>query len=74
MPLCGILFEDVPLVDFMYLLACQVRVTVGDSGLCYCTCVTCFERSLTPLCVDSARALWVSFCFRFVAMHSEADM
>ena len=21
--------------------ACQVRVTVGDSGLCCCTCVTC---------------------------------
>ena len=44
MPLCGILFEDAPLMDFMYLLACQVRVTVGDSGRCYCTCVTSFER------------------------------
>ena len=41
--------EDVPLVEFMYLEftcmpsesylhACQVRVTVGDSGLCCCTC------------------------------------
>ena len=39
---CG---EDVPLV-FMYLVlhACQVRVTVGDSGLCCCTCVRYFER------------------------------
>ena len=27
----------------LYLLACQVRVTVGDSGLCYCVCVTAFE-------------------------------
>ena len=40
--------EDVPLVEFMYLVAylhaCQVRVTVGDSGLCCCTCVTSFER------------------------------
>ena len=36
--------EDVPLVEFMYLVklylhACEVRVTVGDSGLCCCTCV-----------------------------------
>ena len=29
-----------------------MRVTLGDSGLC-CTCVTYFERLLTPLCVDS---------------------
>ena len=35
--------EDVPLLEFMY-LACQVRVTVGDSGLCCCTRVTSFER------------------------------
>ena len=34
---------------------CQVRVTVRDPGLCCCTCVTYFERKLTPLCVDSAR-------------------
>ena len=26
-----------------YLLACQVRVTLGDSGLCCCDCVTSFE-------------------------------
>ena len=36
-------FEGVPLVEFMY-LARQVRDTVGDSGLCCCTCVTYFER------------------------------
>ena len=24
-----------------------------DSGLCCCIYVTCFERQLTPLCVDS---------------------
>ena len=29
------------------------RVTVCDSGLCCCACVTFFERWLTPLCVDS---------------------
>ena len=27
----------------VYVHACQVRVTVGDSGLCCCTCVACFE-------------------------------
>ena len=43
----------------LYLHACQVRVTVADSGLCCCTlllcctCVTYFECSLTLLCVDS---------------------
>ena len=42
-----------------------MRVTVGDSGLCCCTCVTYFERLLTPLYVDSAQVLWASFCFRF---------
>ena len=30
-----------------------MRVTVDDSGLCCCTCVTYFERQLTPLWVDS---------------------
>ena len=52
----------------LYLLACQVRVTGGDSGLCCCACVTSFERELTPLCVGSARALWASFCFRLMIM------
>ena len=28
----------------LYLHACQARVTVGDSGLCCCTCVTYSER------------------------------
>ena len=36
----------------LYLHACQVRVTVGDSVLCCCVCVTSFESWLTPLCVD----------------------
>ena len=38
----------------LYLPTCQVRVTVGDSGLCCCTCVRYFEHWLTPLCVDSS--------------------
>ena len=45
----------------LYLLACQVRVTVG---LCCCVCVTSFRHKLYPLCVDSGQALWASFCFR----------
>ena len=49
----------------LYLHACQVRVTVGDSGLYCCICVTSFGRWLTPLCVDSAQALWASFCLRW---------
>ena len=38
--------EDVPLVELctLYLHACQVKVTVGDSGLCCCACVMSFER------------------------------
>ena len=33
----------------LYLFACQVRVTVGDSSLC-CTCVTYFERARVRVC------------------------
>ena len=36
----------------LYLHAFQVRVTVGDSGLCCCASVTSVKRQLTPLCVD----------------------
>ena len=35
-----------------YLHACQVRDTVGDSGLCCWVCVTSFKHWLTPLCVE----------------------
>ena len=31
-------------VNTLYLHACQVKATVGGSGLCCCTCVTYFER------------------------------
>ena len=42
-------FEDVPLVEFMYMTtsylhARQMRVTVGDSGLFRCICVTHIEH------------------------------
>ena len=53
----------------LYLHACRVRVTVGDSGLCCCTCVTYFEPWLAPLCVDLYINLylnsvpWAELCF-----------
>ena len=50
-------------VPHNYLHACQVRVTVGISGL-RCVCVTSFECFLTLVFVDFAQALWASFCFR----------
>ena len=37
------LFLDVPLMEFMYLLACRVRVAAGNSGICYCVCLMFFE-------------------------------
>ena len=40
----------------LYLLACQVRVTVGDSGLCCCD--TYFQRQLTFLCIESAKTAY----------------
>ena len=45
MPLGGILFEDIPLVEFMYLVFTRMpgESYVDDSGLC-CTCVTYFEH------------------------------
>ena len=36
----------------LHLLSCQVRVTVGNSGLCCFVCVMPFKRWLTPLCVE----------------------
>ena len=37
----------------LYLLACQVRVTVADSGVCCCVCATSVGRYVGPLFVDS---------------------
>ena len=40
-------YEDVSLIEFMYLVGLftcvQVRLTVGDSGLCCCVCVASFK-------------------------------
>ena len=44
-PLLNVHFLIVPAeLCPLYLQACQVGVTVGDSGLCCCTCVMYFER------------------------------
>ena len=40
----------------LYLLACQVRVTVGGSGFCCCVCVMSFERESTPLFIDCSQS------------------
>ena len=42
----------------LYLHACQVRVTVGNSGLCCCTCATFFE-------LINSLVYWFSKCLHF---------
>ena len=46
----------------LYLLVCQVRVTVGDSGLFCCVRVTSFDRQLTPFVYT---VLFFVSCFFF---------
>ena len=43
--------EDIPLVEFMYLVFThiQMRVPVGDSGLCCCTCFYVFGALIASL-------------------------
>ena len=60
---CILCTSDVPLVEFLY--ACQVRVIVGDSGLC-CACVTSFEHWLTPLRVELPSGLARSKTSRWI--------
>ena len=48
---------------YLYLFVCQVRVTVGDSGLCCFVRVTCFDRYLRPLFVEFSGL--VLSCFTF---------
>ena len=49
--------SNVPVVELInvpcILLACQVRITVGDSGLCCCVCMASFDRQLTPFAKKS---------------------
>ena len=46
----------------LYLLSCQVRVTIGDSSLC-CVCTAAFEYWLTPLFVYSILLCCLFFFF-----------
>ena len=51
MPLGASFFEDVPSVEFIYLIFTPTPsgVTVGDSGLC--CCVLCLSSAIIPLCL-----------------------
>ena len=44
--------EDVPLVEFIYVVSTRmpVGVTVGDSGLC--CCVPCLSSAIISLCLS----------------------
>ena len=73
--------EDVPLVEFkylvftqrmylwwslctLYLLPCQVRVTVGDSGLCCCVCVRLYTWHTDTGVLSSAHSAGMTVCLR----------
>ena len=45
-----------------------VRVNVGGLGLCCCTCVTYFERKLTPLCIGFVNR---HFSFLYESSHRQ---
>ena len=51
MPLGASFFEDVPLMEFIYLVFTRTpgRVTLGDSGLC--CCVPCLPSAIISLCL-----------------------
>ena len=51
MPLGASFFEDVPLVEFMYLVFTRTPggVIIGDSGLC--CCVPCLSSAIISLCL-----------------------
>ena len=58
-------FEDVPLVEFMYLVFIHVPSESYRRWLrSLLLCVKKIECWLTPLCADSAQAIWI-FCRRF---------
>ena len=50
----------------LYLLACRVRATAGDSVLACCVCVMPAEHLLTPVCVDFVMHClsWSALCFK----------
>lgn len=54
--------QDNAIAESTWCTACQVWVTVGNSGLCCCICVTSFECWLTPMCVDSLHVPMLRAC------------
>ena len=57
----------------LYLLACQVRVTISDWGLCYCVCVTSCElinSIVRSFCTGSLSLV----LFQIVTIHAEASI
>ena len=52
---------EVHLVEIytLHLLSCQLRIAVGDLGLCCCVYVTSLERQFTPLFVDLGLAVLI---------------
>ena len=60
--------EDVPLVEIMYLVFTRMLSESNRRQLRSLLLYLCYvfrPLILTPLSVDSARALWASFCLRF---------
>ena len=70
-------FEDVPL-GWSLCTLCSVTGMPDESyrgrlkSLLLYLCSVFRALELTPLCVDSARALWASFCFRFLVRLSHS--
>ena len=62
MPLGASFFDDVPLVEFMYLVFTRapVGVTVGDSGLC--CCVPCLSSAIISICLLTLHAITTQKC------------
>ena len=56
----------VPLVEFMDLLFTCMPGQSYRRQLRSLLLYLCYVFQLNPLCVDSARVLWASFCFKIV--------
>ena len=63
----------------LYLHACLVRVTISDSGLCCCTCVTHFEYSyakysgMVKMPKDKSKSLVLSYIFALLKLRDMHD-
>ena len=61
-PLAASFLEDVPLVEFMYLVFTRMTggVTLRDSGLC--CCVPCLSSAIISFCLLALLKSWLMFC------------